>query len=120
MAPDTRISINTCFLQDGSSFKHDETHKEALEKTFISSTTFNESLRDTVLLAAQDDNKINVLLAGVFPYTVIDVEEILMKYNQGMVLFYDMHYSHAFGGVSFLATTYGPFLNCHDQVRTLN
>lgn len=100
-------------FQDGSSFKHEDAHKESLERTLISTETFRESLQNTILLATDDmDSKIIVLVAGVFPYMEIDISDTLLQYNQSLLMLYDMHYSSAFGGVSFLATTYGPFLDC--------
>ncbi|CAA80159.3 Abnormal embryogenesis protein 30 [Caenorhabditis elegans] len=99
--------------EDGSSFKHEDAHKESLERTLISTETFRESLQNTILLATDDmDSKIIVLVAGVFPYMEIDISDTLLQYNQSLLMLYDMHYSSAFGGVSFLATTYGPFLDC--------
>uniref|UniRef100_A0A8R1HS95 Uncharacterized protein n=3 Tax=Caenorhabditis japonica TaxID=281687 RepID=A0A8R1HS95_CAEJA len=82
---------------------------------FISSTIFNESLRNTILLAAIDDTRISVLIAGVLPYMEININETVEQYNQSMIMFYEMHYNNAFGGISFVATTYGPFLDCKQR-----
>uniref|UniRef100_A0A1I7UQR8 ANAPC4_WD40 domain-containing protein n=1 Tax=Caenorhabditis tropicalis TaxID=1561998 RepID=A0A1I7UQR8_9PELO len=103
--------------EDGSSFKHDETQRENLERTLISSYSYCESLRNTILLAIDSNPKIIVLIAGVLPFMEIDVNETLEQVGHGMVLWYDSaHYSSAFNGVSFIATTYGPFLDCKQKV----
>ncbi|CAL2036791.1 unnamed protein product [Caenorhabditis brenneri] len=99
--------------EDGSSFKHDEAQRENLERTLISKDSFRESLRNTILLVVDSNPKIIVLIAGVYPYMEIDVNKTLEEVGHGLVLWYDStHYSSAFNGVSFIATTYGPFLDC--------
>ncbi|CAI2348417.1 unnamed protein product [Caenorhabditis sp. 36 PRJEB53466] len=102
-------------FQDGTTFKHDEAQKDNLERMFITSNTFNRSLRHTILLASIDDTKIAVLVAGVFPYRNIDIMEATQQFNQDCVMFYDMHYSVAFGGVSFIVSTCGPFMDCKQR-----
>ncbi|ULU02046.1 hypothetical protein L3Y34_001952 [Caenorhabditis briggsae] len=101
--------------EDGSAFKHDETQKENLERTIIPEDVYIESFQGTILLAPIDSfiPKIVVLIAGVFPFMEIDVESVVREFNQDVIMGYEsVHYSSAFEGVSFIATTMGPHLDC--------